>query len=96
MLHAGLFSLVLQQSAHGVFSFTIQHAVLTMTIVVNQTPQDYDAPLDLQALLQQLDKAQQPGIAVAVNNTVIAKAQWPTHQLKDQDHVTIITATQGG
>lgn len=67
-----------------------------MTIVVNQQPQQVETGLPLEALLEQLGKAQQAGIAVAVNNTVIAKAKWAHHQLQDQDHVTIITATQGG
>ncbi len=67
-----------------------------MTIVVNQQPQQFNQALTLQTLLQQLDKAQQLGIAVAVNNTVVSKSQWANHQLQDQDHVTIITATQGG
>lgn len=67
-----------------------------MTIVVNQQPQQFDQALTLQTLLQQLGKAQQLGIAVAVNNKVVSKTQWTNHQLQDQDHVTIITATQGG
>lgn len=67
-----------------------------MTLVVNQTPQPYEGDPQLQALLIQLGKAEQNGIAVAVNNTVIPKAQWPSHILHDNDHITIITATQGG
>lgn len=67
-----------------------------MTIVVNQQLQQFDQALTLQTLLQQLGKAQQLGIAVAVNNTVVSKTQWTNYQLQDKDHVTIITATQGG
>ena len=36
------------------------------------------------------------GIAVAVNDAVVPRADWPTHQLHEQDRVTIIRATQGG
>ena len=36
------------------------------------------------------------GIAIAVNQTVISKADWQAIQLKENDHVTIIKATQGG
>jgi len=38
----------------------------------------------------------QKGIAVAVNNAVVPRANWNAHQLKDQDKITIIKATQGG
>jgi sulfur carrier protein len=36
------------------------------------------------------------GIAVAVNNAVVAKNDWNTFQLNDNDKVIIIKATQGG
>ncbi len=40
--------------------------------------------------------ADKKGIAVAVNNAVVPKASWETHQLKSQDKITVIKATQGG
>jgi sulfur carrier protein len=36
------------------------------------------------------------GIAVAVNQTVIPKTSWETTELKENDKVMIIKATQGG
>ena len=36
------------------------------------------------------------GIAVAINNSVVAKANWSITTLKENDHIIIITATQGG
>lgn len=36
------------------------------------------------------------GIAVAVNNAVIPRSQWEQFELKEQDKVIIIRATQGG
>lgn len=36
------------------------------------------------------------GIAVAVNQTIVAKANWNTHLLSSDDDVVLITATQGG
>lgn len=36
------------------------------------------------------------GIAVAVNNKVIPKTNWEKFQLKENDKITIIKATQGG
>ncbi len=37
-----------------------------------------------------------PGIAVAVNNSVIPKTQWDTYFLNDNDKITIIRAISGG
>lgn len=67
-----------------------------MILWVNKTQQEHKEPLSLLALLEQLKKAKQTGIAVAVNNRVIPKNNWSTHDLDDQDSITIITATQGG
>lgn len=38
----------------------------------------------------------QSGVAVALNNAVISKTQWQTTQLKSNDQILIIKATQGG
>ncbi|MGH1337326.1 MAG: sulfur carrier protein ThiS [Aureispira sp.] len=67
-----------------------------MVLWVNKTQQEYKTPLSLLQLLTKLQKAQQSGIAVAVNNRVIPKNDWPAQSLNDQDSITIITATQGG
>ena len=36
------------------------------------------------------------GIAVAVNETVVPKAQWDSFELQPNDKVLVIKATQGG
>jgi sulfur carrier protein len=36
------------------------------------------------------------GLAVAVNQKVIAKANWSTQLLQEQDDIMVIKATQGG
>jgi sulfur carrier protein len=36
------------------------------------------------------------GIAIAINNKVIPKADWEKYLLKENDHLTIIKAVQGG
>lgn len=36
------------------------------------------------------------GIAIAVNEQVIPKAEWATRLLQDKDEVLLIRATQGG
>ena len=41
-------------------------------------------------------KIESKGIAIAVNQTVISKSEWNKTQLKENDNITIIKATQGG
>lgn len=36
------------------------------------------------------------GLAIAVNNTIVPKAEWPTYILKPNDKVVLIKAAQGG
>ena len=47
-------------------------------------------------VLVQMKIANQKGIAVAINNSVIPKSEWEKYKLNENDRVTIITATQGG
>ena len=67
-----------------------------MILWVNKNKQQHEHSLSLLELLQQLNKAEQSGIAVAVNNQVIPRNDWSDQALQDQDNITIITATQGG
>jgi sulfur carrier protein len=67
-----------------------------MILWVNKNKQQHNRPLSLLELLQQLNKSEQSGIAVAINNQVIPKDNWSAQALQDQDSITIITATQGG
>lgn len=46
-------------------------------------------------VLSQLGEKQN-GVAVALNNAVIPKTKWHTIQLKSNDQLLIIKATQGG
>ena len=36
------------------------------------------------------------GIAIAVNETVVPRAEWKNHVLKQEDTILIITPAQGG
>ncbi len=47
-------------------------------------------------ILKEVSLDQSRGIAVAVNNEVVAKANWQSYLLNDNDHITVIRATQGG
>ena len=67
-----------------------------MIIWVNQQPQEVVSPISLLQLMQHLNKAEQKGIAVALHQKVIPKERWDRTNLKEEDKITIITATQGG
>jgi len=53
-------------------------------------------PITVQQLLNLEIPERQQGIAIAINNRVIAKTEWDQTPITDKDHVTIIRATQGG
>jgi sulfur carrier protein len=69
-----------------------------MEIIINNQPKQISEQdqLTVQQLLQQEIPGKQQGIAVAINNQVVSKAQWATTNICEQDHVIIIKATQGG
>lgn len=68
-----------------------------MKLQLNGEPKAFDLDtLTVGDLLEQLDIAQRRGVAIAVNNAVVPKSQWDEHQLRDNDAVEIIRATQGG
>ncbi|MDN5744414.1 MAG: sulfur carrier protein ThiS [Nocardioidaceae bacterium] len=56
-----------------------------------------EAPSTISALL--LARWGEPcpaGIAVAVNQDILPRQEWPTHSLLEGDVVEIVTAVQGG
>ena len=67
-----------------------------MVCYVNNSPQETADTQTLTQLLTTLALAEQRGLAVAVNDTVVPRAEWPGHALRAHDRVTIIRATQGG
>ncbi len=68
----------------------------TMRVRVNDEPRTLADGTALAALVHELGLAGRKGVAVAVNDSVIARAGWPTHALADGDRVLVIRATQGG
>ncbi|WP_269221699.1 sulfur carrier protein ThiS [Flavobacterium sp. IMCC34518] len=62
----------------------------------NQYKQFSLESLTIQALLDLEIPEKQNGIAVAINNTVIPKTNWNSHQINEIDDILIISATQGG
>ncbi|MFQ5334608.1 MAG: sulfur carrier protein ThiS [Flavobacteriales bacterium] len=69
---------------------------MRMTVFVNARPLALPEPANVQVLLEALSIPGGRGQAVAVNDTVVPKAEWETHLLKENDRILIIKATQGG
>ncbi|MEB0261982.1 MULTISPECIES: sulfur carrier protein ThiS [unclassified Mucilaginibacter] len=67
-----------------------------MEITVNQQTYSVSEICSLQQMLDTILLQPVKGIAIAVNQDIIAKSYWPTHSLKPGDNLTIIKATQGG
>ncbi len=68
-----------------------------MELVINHHKKSYDLlPLSLEVLLHSEIPGKQKGIAVALNHEVVARNQWASTFLQHNDHILIITATQGG
>lgn len=66
-----------------------------MNIVVNSNNIEFTQN-NLSELLVQIQMSEKKGIAIALNNSVVPKVNWQKTQLKENDKITIITATQGG
>ena len=67
-----------------------------MVYYVNNTPQEVAAPCTVAEALARLDLTSPRGLAVAVNDTVVPRAEWDAHPLQPNDRLTLIRATQGG
>lgn len=67
-----------------------------MEISINQKPAVVPEPCSVEQLLVSLSLHQAKGIAVAINQSVLPRAQWPSRQLEPNDQLTVIRATQGG
>jgi sulfur carrier protein len=67
-----------------------------MNIYVNNKLTEVPVQASVAAALDSLNLISQKGIAVAINNNVVPKAEWGSYVLNDEDKVTLIKATQGG
>ena len=69
-----------------------------MEIILNNQPKTLSGMenISVQELLHLEVPGKQRGIAVAINNQVIAKTRWENTHITDNDQVVIIRATQGG
>lgn len=66
-----------------------------ITVNVNNTAHTLNSKSSLQDLLAQLNISEK-GIAVAVNNNIVSKADWSRREMTGGENVLIIRATQGG
>lgn len=67
-----------------------------MEITVNNQAYTVDESCTVAAMLSAVLQIRGEGIAVAVNQSVVTRPQWPQHQLRPGDQVILIKATQGG
>jgi sulfur carrier protein len=67
-----------------------------MEVNINHQTHTVPEKASLLQLLEAQSLSEKKGIAVAVNNKVIPRASWTSHQLNQNDSITIIRATQGG
>ncbi len=65
-------------------------------IFINDEEYSYSEEKNLISVLRELDLVTLQGIAIAINNAVIPKAEWGNYTVKDDDKIIIIKATQGG
>jgi sulfur carrier protein len=68
----------------------------TITFRVNDEPRTLAGGTTLADLVRDLGFDGRKGVAVAVNNSVVPRASWPTHLLAGGDRVLVIRAAQGG
>ena len=67
-----------------------------MVCYVNNNPHETTDNQWLADLLTTLGQTQTRGLAVAINDVVVPRAEWPTHAVQPHDRLTLIRATQGG
>jgi sulfur carrier protein len=66
-----------------------------MNLTINSEPKQFSGK-NISELVQSLNIASTNGMAFAVNDKVIPKTDWDKMELKDNDKILIIKATQGG
>lgn len=64
-------------------------------LIINGAPRQFDAPLDVARLVEQLDLAGKR-IALERNGEIVPRSQFPTTSLADGDKLEIVVAVGGG
>jgi len=68
----------------------------SMNIYVNDAPTQTESNQSLSAFLENMELDQTKSLAVAVNDNVISKSDWPNHQLQSDDRLLLIAPVSGG
>ncbi|MFF1547382.1 sulfur carrier protein ThiS [Streptomyces sp. NPDC058291] len=66
-----------------------------MNVSVNGELREFAPGTALDSVVRSLTPAP-CGVAAALNETVVPRAQWPSTSLADGDRVEVLTAVQGG
>lgn len=66
-----------------------------ITITLNNDTLELAKGTTLTQMLAKLEQ-DKPGVAVALNQQVVARSQWSTQQLESNDKVTLFQAIAGG
>ena len=67
-----------------------------MNIRVNDQARSVALGATLLDLLRELALAERRGVAVAINDIVVPRPEWPARALAESDRVLVIQAAQGG
>jgi thiamine biosynthesis protein ThiS len=66
-----------------------------MKLQINGEPRDFNSPLSLASLVEQLGM-KQDRVAVELNRNIVPKEQWGTTGLSEGDHLEIVHFVGGG
>lgn len=82
----------------SVYQLPVFHPLMGgyMEVNVNGQEHKFSNTVNITGLLKELEIEGDSGIAVGVNQQVIAREQWSSHNLSQGDSVTIIRPVQGG
>ena len=64
-------------------------------LYVNDQPEQTSAP-NLAVWMEEKGLAEKKALALALNEEVVPKGEWPRTPLKEGDRILLIRATQGG
>jgi len=71
-------------------------AARTLSVRLNDRPRAVPEGAALLSLMEELGLSSRPGVAVAVNATVVPRTAWAARALAEGDEVLVIQASQGG
>ena len=66
-----------------------------MKLTINGEPRDFDSPLSLAALVQEMGM-KQDRVAIELNRNIAPREQWDQTQLADGDQLEIVHFVGGG